>query len=224
LPGSWEILAQRQVLCGILHTEVVSMAWALGFRNLIIPGDVMPVAGMPFSHARNEICKNSLLGGYKYAFHLDSDVIPPRDAILRLMAHNLPIVSGLYARRSPPHGVPVMLRGGQWLQEYQPNALNEVDWVGAGCLLLRRDLLENCRPTRMSENRRWFDWRANFRDNMELLPKDGTGPLSEDFVFCDSLRRQGIKIFVDTSIVCRHCGLAQATPGKYEPLETTTNT
>lgn len=179
MASSWEWKQQHQVLVGILHTEQTAMAWALGLRRLQIPGMILPVAGMPYAHARDVICQTALDNGFDYAFHLDSDVIPPPDAIYRLMSHNLPIVSGVYHRRSRPHGWPVMLKGGGWITQYPPNTLMEVDLVGAGCLLLRRDFLEQLPPIDPERGQRWFDWRVN---RQHLLPQGEA--LSEDFAMC----------------------------------------
>src|SRR3990167_9080572 len=140
--GAWE--QQGSVLVGILHVEQTTVAWALGLRNLQIPGQIMPVTGMPFDHGRNTICMKALECGADYVYMLDSDVVPPPDAILRLMAHKQPLISGLYCRRSPPAGVPVMMRPvGQWITQWTPNAVIEVDVVGAGCMLIHRSILEN---------------------------------------------------------------------------------
>ena len=102
MAGAWEIKAAKQVLVGILHVDNVTVAWSLGFRNLIIPGEILPVTGMPFDMARNTICRHALEHDFEYVFMLDSDVIPPSDTILRLMSHRQPFISGVYCRRSPP--------------------------------------------------------------------------------------------------------------------------
>lgn len=203
--GAWEWDQQHQVLVGILHTDLVSTAWALGLRKLQIPGDILPVAGMPYDHARDTINHVALANGYHYAFHLDSDVIPPPDAIHRLMAHNLPFVSGVYHRRSPPHGLPVMLKGGGWITQYPANALIEVDLVGAGCMLLRRDFLESLPPIDPDRGHRWFQWKVH---RAHQLPQGEA--LSEDFAFCRHAQKNGWKIMVDTSIICKHIGLSEA--------------
>ncbi len=206
--GSWEWKQRHQVLCGILHVEHTSIAWAFGLRNLQIPGQIIGLAGMPFDHARNAACQHALANGYDWLFFLDSDVIPPHDAVLRLMAHNLPIVSGVYHRRSPPHGLPVMLKGGGWMTSYPPNSLIDVDFVGAGCLLMRRDLLEAManKPIDPRRGKTFFDWRV---DMGHLLPQGEA--LSEDFAMNLHIRKElGIKTMVDTSIICRHVGLAEA--------------
>jgi len=127
-----------RVLVGILHTELTTIAWSFGLRNLILPpgSDFLPIAGQPYDMARNTICAAAIHNGFDYVFHFDSDVIPPRDAVMRLLAHRKSIISGIYHRRSPPHGIPVMLKNGQWLGGYPANTLLDVDLVGAGCLLL----------------------------------------------------------------------------------------
>ena len=146
MSGAWEIRKQTSVLVGILHTDQVTIAWALGLRNLQVPGHIMPICGMPYDHARNSICQEALRGGYQWVFMLDSDVIPPNDAILRLISRGQPFISGVYHRRSPPHGVPVAIKGPSWLTSYPPNSLVEVDLVGSGCLLLHRSILEALPP------------------------------------------------------------------------------
>lgn len=147
-------------------------------------------------------------------FFLDSDVVPPHDAVYRLLAHNKPLISGVYHRRSPPHGLPVMIRGGTWVQQYPPNAVIEVDYVGAGCLLTHRTLYERLPALDERRGKRWFDWRV---DMPNLPPGEA---LSEDFAMCLEVRRKlGIPILVDTSVQCRHIGLAQATFGKMEPCD-----
>lgn len=216
MAGSWEIKEQNQVLCGILHVDTTTIAWSFGLRNLIIPGPILPLAGMPFDHARNVACQHALSWGQEWVFFLDSDCVPPRDAILRLLAHRLPIVSGMYRRRSPPVSVPVMLRSGQWITDFPPNQLIEVDLVGAGCLLIHRSVLERFLTKPGRPGKPWFDWRV---DMQGLMPQGEC--LSEDFVFNLRARQEfGYKIMVDTSIKCRHIGFGEADgEGNWKPAE-----
>lgn len=217
--GAWEIKEQHKVMCAILHTELTTVAWAFGLRNLQVPGSMVPVAGMPYDHARNEAVKMFLANGlYQWLFFLDSDVVPPNDAVLRLLSRNLPIVSGMYSRRSPPHGVPVMIREGVgWINSFPRNSLVEADLVGAGCLLIHRHVLEKVPP--QDRVHPWFWWRV---DDQEAHKK-GMG-MSEDFTWCKHVRQHGYKIYVDTSIKCRHVGLGQADHGSFLPCEHTPNT
>lgn len=219
MAGSWELKQQTSVLVCILHTEVTTIAWSFGLRNLIIPGGIQPLSGMPFDHARNQGAQLTLNHGCEWMFFLDSDVIPPRDAIIRLINRRQPIISGLYARRSPPCGLPVMMRGGQWITDYTPGSIVEAEVVGAGCLLIHRTVLEKLAQKPLHPARPWFEWRV---DMQHLLPPGEA--MSEDYVFCLQARRMGYRILVDTSIVCRHAGFSQATPGKFEPLDVSVHT
>jgi len=216
--GAWELKAARSVLVGILHCENTTMAWAFGLRNLIIPGEVLPVAGRPFCHARNDICQAALHNKFEWVFFLDSDVIPPRDTIIRLISRQQPIISGVYCRRSPPHGIPVYIKNRQWGNGFAPNKLIEVDVVGAGCLLIHRSVLEKMPPIDAARGKRWFDWRVDCPN----LPEGEA--MSEDFSFCLQARKHGWKVILDTSVMCRHAGNAQAELGSMKPLECNTVT
>ena len=215
MPGAWE--QSSFVLCVVLHTDITSIAWAFGLRNLKIPGQVIGLAGMTYDHARNAGAMQALDAGATHVFFLDSDIIPPPDAILKLLAHNQPIISGLYCRRSPPVGVPVMQRPpGQWITQYPANQVIDVDVVGAGCLLIRRDVLEKLPPQRPEAGKHWFDWRV---DTQGCPITNGIPPMSEDFTFCLHAKKMGYPILVDTSVVCRHVGLAQSAYQRFEPLD-----
>lgn len=213
MAGAWEIQQQNQpqVLVATLTRELVTAAWAGGFRNLIVPGSFTFLSGMPFDMARNTACKKLIEVGWEWLFFLDDDTIPPPDAIIRLMKHQQPIVSGLYYRRNNPI-CPVMLRdvpggGRQWITEYPKDSLIQVDFVGSGCMLIHRSVLDKVPYP-------WFDWRVDRYD----LPENER--MSEDFAFCLEARKVGYKVIVDTLIICRHAGLCESkAPGILAPLE-----
>lgn len=210
MAGSWEILEQNRVLTVILTREMVTTAWSAGFRNLSIPGTYTFLSGMPFDHARNTGCLKTLELDFEWIFFLDDDVVPPWNAIHTLMSHKQPIMSGVYYRRNPPI-YPVMLRdvpgGREWVTQFYAPSVIEVDYVGAGCLLIHRDVL-------MSMPQPWFEWRC---DREDLPPVER---MSEDFSFCKKARDMGYKIMVDTSVQCRHIGLGESrVGGNYVPSE-----
>ena len=199
----------------VLHTDTVTFNWALGIRRLIIPGpDPIGIAGMPFDHARNVAAGHLLQSGLQWLFFLDSDVIPPRDAILRLMSHNKPIVSGVYCRRSPPEAIPVMMKPlGNWISQIPPSGLMEVEAVGAGCLLIHRQVFEKVPHQRPQEGKSYFDWRV---DCMAVKPRHEC--LSEDFTFIQHAKAHGFPTFVDCSVRCLHVGYAESNYGSFRPL------
>lgn len=215
MPGAWEIVHDTNVLVGILHTDATTVSWGLGLRAMRWPGKFqvpMLLAGMPYDMARNTACMHALDLGADYMFFLDSDVVVPPDTIERLIALNMPITSGMYCRRSPPEGVPVMIRDGQWITEFPKDALLEVDLVGAGCLLIHTDVLRALPPQRPGKH--WFDWRVDMKS---VMPAGEC--LSEDFTFNVHARRHGFKTVVDTSIQCRHIGFAESRLKSFRPLE-----
>lgn len=216
MAGAWEITNQESVLVCILHVDFTTVAWGIGLKGLHIPGGIQPITGLPFDHARNSLAMGTLDSGATWCMMLDSDVIPQRDAILKLMAHRQPIVSGMYFRRSPPVGVPVCQRPlGCWVTKYPRNKLFEVDVVGSGCLLIHRDVFQKLPPVRPDLGRHWFSWQV---DQKDLNPPGG--PTSEDFVFCAWARAHGYKILVDPQVRCKHAGMAEAEENSFVPLFT----
>lgn len=213
---SWEYKQSRRVMAAVIHTEATSVAWALGIRNLL-PHDmpIIPYAGMPYDHSRNTAVQNFLSSDYEHLFFIDSDVVVPSAGVLRLLEHRKPIVSAMYCRRSPPHALPVMIRHDVgWVTNFTPGTTIDVDLVGAGALLVHRRVFEDVPPQRPGKP--WFDWRVDLKGHMP----DGAC-LSEDFTWCSHVKNYGFQIWVDTSIVCKHIGAAQAGPGTFLPCETT---
>ena len=226
MPGSWEVADSNRVLVAILHTETTTVEWGFGIRRLKVPGreelrlwePILPLAGMPFDHARNTACHAMLQRGAEWLFFLDSDVVAPNDTIPRLIAHNKPLISGIYHRRSPPKSVPVCQRNGTWAPIRPNTGMHEVDVVGAGCLLVHRTVIERLPPQRPQAGKHWYDWRVDMQGIPNLPPGYC---MSEDFTFCIAVRQQlGIPTIVDSSIQCRHLGYAESGYGTFEPLHT----
>lgn len=148
--------------------------------------------------------------GARWLFFLDADVIPPADVIPRLLAHNKPIVSGLYVRRhNPPFNEMLrfnnagMVAGLSPIQDgtYQDGSLVECDAVGTGCVLIDMEVFEKVKPRQMVLDGQqcrpqWFVWT-------EWRQHPGA---SEDFAFFMHCRKHGIPVFCDTSIKCKHIG------------------
>ncbi len=176
---------------------------------------IAPISGQPYDDGRNAGVMMGLQSGAEWIMSLDSDVIPPHDTIFRLLRHNKPIVSGMYCRRSPPHGVPVAIKNGAWVTNFVVGDLVEVDLVGAGCLLVHRSVYENVPPQRPGKP--WYDWRVSLKGT-GIVPEETC--LSEDFCWNYHVRQHGYKIYLDTSIQCRHVGFSMATLGNMLPLET----
>jgi GT2 family glycosyltransferase len=149
--------------------------------------------GAPLDRVRNNAVREMLAGDYSHLFFLDDDVLAPPEALLVLLARELPIVSGLYPRRDEPH-YPIILSTpktpeGKYTFEFPyrmkppENRLVECDVVGAGCLLVERRVFEALAEP-------WF----------RLTDKVG-----EDVYFCMHAKHHGgFPVYVDTGVDCLH--------------------
>lgn len=162
-----------------------------------LESDLMVFQGALVDRARNYLVDQMLNHPLNptHIFFLDADIVPASDTLVQLLRHRLPIVSGLYRKRLPPHE-PVafvkthpLKKGGRG--DLRPistkgSRLKQADVVGGGCLLVRREVFEKVKGP-------WFtsEWRSE-------------GHLSEDFSFCEKAKKAGYKIVVDTAVKPSH--------------------
>lgn len=151
--------------------------------------DLMVFQGALVDRARNILVERMLDHPMAptHIFFLDADIVPPADALKRLLRAHRPIVSGIYRKRLPPYE-PMAFVGWKPISLKGPR-IRKVDVVGAGCLLIQRDVFEKMPPP-------WFtsEWRAE-------------GHLSEDFSFCKKAKAAGLEICVETSVRPLHLEL-----------------
>ena len=182
-------------------------------QDLMVLRDFSQAAGVPVdvfiveqeaSHtARNLLTQAALKTPATHLLWIDADMSFPRDALLRLLGHRVPIVAGLYFnRRAPFH--PQLLRNHptervmddvpmayvyDWRREIGPDgsgSLLRVDATGSGFLLVERRVF-----TDIAADDGW--WAPN-----------GTG--SDDIWFLRRATAAGYEIFVDTALELGHLG------------------
>jgi FkbM family methyltransferase len=129
---------------------------------------------------------------YDYLFCVDSDISFPPDTLIKLLAHNQPIVGGIYIQRKHgQHTLEVYAKGRNVpYEELVGKPLVEVDACGFGCLLINSNVLRTI-PY------------PHFVYKSAIDHKD---TLSEDIYFCHKAKTFGFKTFIDPSIVCDHHG------------------
>ena len=146
------------------------------------------------AESRNIIRQYALDNNYDYFFSLEQDVIPPRDIIERLLSHKKDAVCGVYFAVNFYKGknqlMPLV-----WVdfdketkkmfyidkERLWSNKLIEVATSGLGCMLIHRRILEKIK-FRYDKGDEGFD----------------------DMWFCKDLRENGIKLYCDTSLKCKH--------------------
>jgi len=179
------------------HVGLVDPRWIDALLGLEKPQDWYRGAliRMEVAHARNLLVRKMLAN--TEATHIlfwDDDVLPPRDGLMRLLAHDAPIVSGFYTSRALPMR-PIAYRLDE-ARRYQHvdelhDGLNAVDGAGCGFLLIQRAVFETLAAP-------WFQYVCQ--------DGDVNASLSEDLYFCEQARAAGIPVLLDTGVRCGHIG------------------
>lgn len=133
---------------------------------------------------------------YDYLFSVDSDIILPKDALVRLLGHDKDIVTGLYVQRNP--NMPLELyretaNGGStnyYPEEVQGFGLMKVKGCGFGCVLVKNKVLATMGYP-------WFKYQSS-------LVREET--ISEDIFFCQKALNSGFELWADTDLTCGHVG------------------
>lgn len=146
------------------------------------------------AESHEELRKYAIRNNFDYLLHLESDVFPPVDIIQRLLIHNLPIVSAMYmidfGKDSHLMSQEIeelgQLRETRNLKDGQDlininGGLQKTFHCGLGCVMIRRDVLEQIE----------FRWEQG-------------ATIAPDGMFAFDTDALGIQKFIDTSILCDH--------------------
>ena len=168
-----------------------------GTTYSIIPGTLI-------HEARNLIAQKAVENDFDAVFWLDSDMIVPPDALVRLQKDlvdcEADIITALYFRRKPPTN-PVISNDFYWRVnddgqvetgatsyiDYPKNAVFPVNGMGFGCCITSGRVLRDMVETYGSP----------------FTPLMGIG---EDYAFCYRATKAGYDIFCDSRIKCGHIG------------------
>jgi hypothetical protein len=163
--------------------DMVHADFAMAYARLCMASAPFPlqltmVKSSIVAQARNDGIEHAKEFGAHFIFFLDSDMVFPPTALLRLVLHGKDVVGPTYTKRVAPFNVL-----GTKLAE-QPAGLSddlvEMKRIPTGCLLI---------------NMRVFDKLAKpyFR-----FGTDADGQIiSEDYMFCDAAREAGFQIWCD---------------------------
>ncbi len=116
-------------------------------------------------------------------------MVIPIDALEKLLARRVPIVSALYFRKSPPYFPVVQKFDGTILHDFPPQGgLYQTEVIGMGCTLVDvptlTQIIMECPP-----NGECFQFDRN----------EG-----EDIFFCRKAHSLGIPVYVDLDVRCGH--------------------
>ena len=134
---------------------------------------------------------------YDYLFSVDSDIVLPPDCLVKMLAHDVPMVSGVYMQRKSNVEIIEIYRkntlGGISnipFSEIARPGLHEIDGCGFGCVLVKSEVI----------------LAIGYPQFVYTSALSHTDTVSEDVDFCRKAQTTGAKIYVDSSIVCNHIG------------------
>jgi hypothetical protein len=158
--------------------------------------------------ARNQMATDALAQGFDELMWVDSDVVFRPEDVERLRSHRLPLVCGLYAKKSKREMACAFLPGTPKVVFGPHGGLVEVLYAGFGFTLTRRELHET-----MQRTLNLPDCNAAFGERLvpyfqPLVVPQGAGfwYLGEDYAFCERARQCGAKVIADATIRLWHVG------------------
>lgn len=189
---------------GSIHTflAIRIMAWlAEAYRSGEYGIAVYPtICVSPVDNARNEVVKEFLKSDCTHLLFIDSDTIPPQDAIDKLLAHDRDIVTAItpiieHDEKKQNNGANGFYK--KWnavtLDEKftMPNiGLVQIKGCGSSCILIKRKVLETMEAP-------WYRFLYSADDGREVT-------VGEDVHFILKATKLGFKAYADTSIICGH--------------------
>lgn len=191
---------------GNIQTDLMLqlITWCLKYKVLIFP----PQRFYPIAKARNVCVEAFLKSDYEWLFFVDSDTVPPADALDILLKDNKQFTSGIVCNLKlctdgVQRPVPCVFRQPQNKREFEEckdikayyplkksyKGLKEIAAAGMACTLLHRSVFKNLKPPYFKER---------------YVGKPGEVATGEDIMFCQTMEAQGIKMWADFRVRCSH--------------------
>jgi hypothetical protein len=153
--------------------------------------------GYQVEQVRNLIASWIINNHYDYLFAVDSEIAFPSDTLIRLLAHNVDMISGTYIQRTPgSQNVELSRTATDGSISYIPyseirgKGLIRIDGCGFGCVLIKNNVFNSIPYPHFV-----YKPAANNETN-----------LSEDMYFCKQVTDRGMSIWADTNIKCDYVG------------------
>lgn len=158
--------------------------------------------------ARNQMASDALAKGFDELMWIDADVVFDPDDVDKLRRHDVPLVCGIYPKKSRRQFACAFLPQTRQVVFGVQGGLIEIRYCGFGFTLTRRTLYETMqRQLHLPVCNRHFQ--------TPLVPYFGplvwgegeqAWYLSEDYSFCERARRSGFRVLADTRIRLWHVG------------------
>lgn len=223
IPISWEfvprdfLMSFSSMTAPSNYTKIFELGGKKPFKEyrMISPN-------FPVDLSRNQMVAKSLELCADFMIFLDADMVHPKETIPRLLEHMLVTVpdagavSVLYHVKSPKRGycpVSGMFSDGKGdstnyiAQGVASPGLHQVDVVGMGGVIIRRDALE-------AIPRPWFKYQLD-----ESSKDKNLGPtVTEDMHFCQEMKKRGFPIYVDNDLKAGHIVTRLVDESTFRPM------
>lgn len=154
----------------------------------------LPEAIQPMDNMRNHVVQEFLKSDCTHLFWIDSDVVPPPDALERLLALNRPAVAGIVfcmkvGGRGEYFPYPATFkRDEDKFKIHYGVGIAKIDACGGGCLMVERRVYEAIGP----------------RPYEYVYDENGNLQLTCDFNIWEKARRAGFALYCDYGVQCDH--------------------
>jgi FkbM family methyltransferase len=190
---------KKKILIGIPTNKYIEPETFKSIWDLTVPEgyelDFQYFFGYQIDQIRNLIA--DWAKRYDYLFSVDSDIVLPKDTLVKMLAADKDIISGLYIQRIPnTHTLEVYMdtpNGGCTNIPYElikDRPVVEIAACGMGCALIKGDVFRKLDYPH-------FVYKSAINHN---------DTISEDVYFCMKARQAGFKVWADSSIMCDHKG------------------
>lgn len=192
----------RLLLCVPSFDGTVKARTAEAIGNMDTSGcDVtqLHVGGYSVARARNIMAQAALDGAYDHLLMVDSDMVPPPDALQLLLSHGVDVCMGWAVRGTSDEGrtSAIRLHTRNFEASYYANELSfraeqgeplmQVKGNGMAFALVRTSVFARLQ-------RPWFKY-VDYPDGSAL---------GEDYYFCQQCNTAGIQLHVDARVHCGH--------------------
>jgi hypothetical protein len=182
----------------ITHTMKAKIEWD---GEMIVPDiETIIVSCSLLTESRNRLVAEAIHAEADYMLWMDADHVFPRDALVRLLSHNLPIVGCNYARRFSPTAptASVVDEDGKkslvWTTKAkaEEGLVEKVGHLGLGLCLM------DMRAYGLLEQKAEAEGKEHFWPLFRIDPtEDGIAFVGEDVYFFQRLREANIPIYCD---------------------------
>lgn len=204
-------IEMKNILIAIPTNKEIENDTTKSISNLIIPQGYSVkfeyFYGYAIDQVRNLIASYTVRNNFDYVFCVDSDIVLPPDALVKLLSADKHIVSGVYRQRKFDVNIPELFLGLNVVEDDVQKTLCfnmtredlgkyemangdcfEIEACGFGCVLIKREVFE-----KLEEPHFFYKHSIDFKDT-----------ISEDVYFCQKAAKAGFKTHFIPSLKLGH--------------------